>query len=293
VDVSMLGTGDLQINSSNILTVADLDADGSAVNVNNGNVLLNTLAGNLHINANVSASDTTANGIRSGMIELSVTEGDLFVGTLNPVAITSTNNVDQNENGGLSDDSDSQVSIYAHLNGQDNGNHTITLGDSNGTDITVLAIGGDITLDAVNGVSFVEGDNRNILINSDATLTSYNQVGDEQTGIIISEGIVNNGLIQAHLNRQISVMANGISLSLDEIKEIKDTVANEVQDNKPTENENTTSTEQVGTDVDVAFSAVFDKCSVSSNEEEGDCGAQLAIKKFLGSLLIGGKLPSL
>ncbi len=293
VDISMLGDGDLQVNSSSGLTVADLDADGSAVSVSNGNVLLNTLAGNLNIEADVSASDTAVNGVRSGMIELSVTGGDLIVGLLNPVAITSTNNVDQNESGGLTDASDSQVSIYAHLNGQDNVNRTITLGDSNGDDVTLLAVGGDITLDAFNGANFVNANNRNVLINTDVTLTSYNQVSDEQTGTVTSEGIVNNGLVQAHLNRQISLIANGISLSQDEIEVIKETVANEVQDNKPTEIVSDTASEQVGTDVDVAFSAAFDQCSVSSNEEEGNCGAQLAIKKFLGSLLIGGKLPSL
>jgi hypothetical protein len=200
--------------------------------------------------------------------------------------------VDQNATGSLTTDSGSQVSIYAHLNDPDDINRTITLGDSSGSDVSVLAIGGDIFLDALNGANLVTANNRNLLVNSDVTLTSYNQVTDTTSGTVTNDGVLNLGVIQAHLDRKIELLANGITLSTDEIEEIKETVAEEVQDNKLAQVDGESSNEQVGTDMDRVFSAVFNQCQVS-NEEDGECGARLAIKKFLGSLLIGGALPKL
>jgi filamentous hemagglutinin family protein len=290
VDVFMNGDGDLQVNASTGLTLADLDGDSSTVTVSNGNVLINTITGDLNIEANISASDTLADGIRSGTIELSVSDGDLIIGALNSVAITSTNTVDQNVPGGLTADGGSQVSIYAHLNDQDDISRTIALGNNSGSDVSVMAVGGDIFLDALNGANLVTANNRSLLIYSDVTLTSYNQVTDAQSGVVTNEGVRNLGVAQAHLDRKIELLANGVTLTAEEIEEIKETVADEVQDNKPENVEGEANNEQVGTDMDRAFSAVFDQCQVS-NEKDGECGARLAIKKFLGSLLIGGTLP--
>ncbi|WP_416469273.1 filamentous hemagglutinin N-terminal domain-containing protein [Saccharophagus degradans] len=137
----------LTLNEINGLILSDLNADGSALLINNGNAAVNIATGDLRIANNVSLSDTLANGTRTGLFEAIVSNGNINIsndGIGSTVVVQSTNTVDQTAAGGLGagfNGNPSQTSIRFELPNNGAQTRTITIGSAD-SQASVIAVGG-------------------------------------------------------------------------------------------------------------------------------------------------------
>ncbi len=137
-------TANLIINETDNLLLADSNADGLSALLGNGNLSVSLASGDLSIENTVRASDLTANGVRSGMIDLQVNNGNINLGNSGAALIQSLNSVDENASGGLGTTPTNQVSIRLLQAGAADSSQAFNLGNGSGSDVSIDAQGGDI-----------------------------------------------------------------------------------------------------------------------------------------------------
>ena len=292
-----LSNHDLIIKQSGDLNVTDLDADNKALSIENGNLQINSASGDLFISHNISANDLNADGIRAGLIDISVTNGDIDIGTEgSALSILSNNTVDENVGGGLGTDLNSQVAIRLLQAGEANSSQNFRIGDGIGNDVSLVAQGGNIIIDAVGNSALRGHYSRLVLLESDASvLAKSNAVGK---GSITLKGVgnSNNALIQADAGRSIEL----VGLMPDAIGGIEGTVSSVVQ-------VSSSAIDAVSPNAEAAvkegiahrnlarlFNAVFQSCDknkATAGLGVGACGVENTLRHFLGRLMIGNELP--
>ena len=188
----------LATSSGDITLVAGGQLDlSSSLTADDGNITLLTTSGNLNINGDISATDGTDDGVRAGLIDIAVTDGDL---TLLNQSISSTNTVDSDVDGGLGSEPSNQVAIRIRNTSTDGNAYNITLGDNAGDDTLVSAQGGDIYIDArawaaTPGV---------LTLNSDVTIQSFDTSPASAVAVPVGPNVVDNGAtVIAETGRQV------------------------------------------------------------------------------------------
>ncbi|MCG8668406.1 MAG: filamentous hemagglutinin N-terminal domain-containing protein [Pseudomonadales bacterium] len=284
------------ISESDGLVLSDLNSDGSALSVSDGNVSITVAAGDLTINNDITATDTAADGTRAGLIDLSVNGGNVSIGTSSAVQIVSTNTVDQGANGGLGAIPGNQTAIRIRQLDATDQTNSFVFGDGVGSDVTIQAEGGDIYLDSVGGATLSEDNSRVLQVNSDVTISSFNNGADALDGTVSTQGIDSSGSLLARTGRSMTlvgaalidapvdngdVQTPGLDDTLNDILEEPDAeVIPPVISESPAGK----------TPLDKLFADVFGDCR-EQRRGRNNCQVDNAVKRFMGSLLIGGDLP--
>lgn len=305
LDASLSGAN-LTLNETNTLQVIDLNGDGSSAQVNNGNLSLTVAAGDLLIADDVLATDTNADGLRSGLIDISIGNGDFTLGD-SPASIRSINNVDQNSGGGLGTTPTNQVAIRIRSTDSSDSSRSFILGDGVGSDIIIEASGGDILIDALAGASLSSGNIRSVVLNSDVSISATNTAGGTN-GIIDLQNNNNIGpaTLLAGTNRNITIIGQEFvtappppPIIPPTIPPIIDPAVEEIIITTLRESQVLTGMElamdaPASTSVSKAFDQVF---PVGNCQGENDpnkkraCAVNRTMKAFLSSMLVGGDIP--
>lgn len=293
--------GSVSINESNSLKLMDLDADTSAASVSDGNLLIALASGDLEVSNNVTVIDNTADGIRAGLIDLKVNNGEINIGSTGTANIVSSNTVDEDALGGLGTDPSDQVAIRLLQTSTANSSKSFSLGDGAGNDVSINAQGGDILIDAIGAANLTQGVTRQVNLYSDVTISSTDSYGGN-SGAIILDGVTENGAsLAAADNRSITI--RGLTAALEPPVEppvvdtdvfLTDVIADELQvsgvgKNAPDE------LIPVNRQLTHSFNRVFTGCEknpdgdVSTNSDS--CAVQNTIRQFLNSFIIGGEIP--
>ncbi|ABD79320.1 filamentous haemagglutinin-like protein [Saccharophagus degradans 2-40] len=310
----------LTLNETNGLILSDLNADGNALLINNGNAAINIATGDLRIANNVSLSDTLANGTRTGLFEATVSNGNINIsndGIGSTVVVQSTNTVDQTAEGGLGagfNGNPSQTSIRFELPNNGAQTRTITIGSAD-SQASVIAVGGDIEIDGLGaGVANVQSSSV-VVLASASQLTSYNQVDDALDGTLLLNGLATSSDAISDTNRlartgrTIAIRPDSFVLPEPEPEPEPDPdpeptpspelpienvveVVNDMQ-----ENINADATVQPQPekkdDADQAFDELYSSsdCSDPDKKNKGHCAIESAVKNFLSHWTVGGQLP--
>ncbi|MBV1922367.1 MAG: hypothetical protein KUG73_16945, partial [Pseudomonadales bacterium] len=216
LDASVTGQGgnvaNLTVVESNGLQVEDLSGDGNALVVSHGDVVLQVQQGDLTINNTVSATDTVANAVRTGLVDIQIDQGNLLVGDQTATVIQSINTVDNNVDGGLGILPSNQVAIRIRHSDTSDQSHFITLGNGAGVsgDVTISAQGGDVLIDSFNDASLTLGNVRTITINSDVQVNAFDLVADATDGAVVTGSVNDVGSVIARTGRAITLRENEI-----------------------------------------------------------------------------------
>lgn len=276
LDVLMRGQANLQVNTAEGLVLRDLNGDAQALSLENGNVTVNLASGDLVVAGNVSAADLTDDEVRAGVIDLNIGEGSLL--TSGPVAITSTNLVDQDVG-----ESGAAYAIRVRLTDTAEANHTITLGDGTNA-ATLSAVGGDILLDT-RAPGTAAAATRNLVRNAGSTIDVFNNPGDALSGQVLR-----NGSVVAAESWQ-SVRA-GRTLAI--VTDVAETPPGNVLDDIDDLDGSTDIVKDVvksGPKAAVQFEQVFGTCDELDKKNRHRCRVDDALKSFLSHWLVGGEMP--
>lgn len=275
LDVLIRGSANLAVTSDGGLTLADLNNDGQAVLVEDGNFSLLLTSGDLTVAGNLSATDLTADGTRAGIIDLSVAQGDLRVE--GPVEIRSINQVDQ-------DAGPDSYGIRLQLTDTSPADRTIALGEHT----RLLAVGGDILIDTRPEGTAADAQ-RNFLQILGSALEAYNSPDDTHAGVVLINGeqaAASPGqLIRS--GRTLSIVANvqeqrrGPELG---------NILNELDDQGKSIDV-MESRKESGPNAAAQFDKVFGSCSEEDKQNSQRCRVDAALKAFLSHWLVGGELP--
>lgn len=279
-DALLRGQADLQVSAADGLALQDLNGDGQAIDIANGNFALDLANGDLQINSNVFASGQTADGQRGGIIDIAVAQGDIQVGLSSDVAIVSTNtgaHTSASSAGG-------QNGIRMLLGDTSSADRRIALGDGRNF-VELRAVGGDIALSARPAGTSAAA-TREIVQSAGLTIAAYNQPGDAQTG-----DVTNNGATaevqpwqQIGEGRTLALVSDvlappDLGSVLDEIDDIGDNIVALDQPQKQ------------GSDASEQFDAVFGRCDELDQNGGQQCRVNAALKAFLSHWLVGGEMP--
>lgn len=293
--------GSVSINESNSLKLMDLDADTSAASVSDGNLLIALASGDLEVSNNVTVIDNTADGIRAGLIDLKVNNGEINIGSTGTANIVSSNTVDEDALGGLGTDPSDQVAIRLLQTSTANSSKSFSLGDGAGNDVSINAQGGDILIDAIGAANLTQGVTRQVNLYSDVTISSSDSYGGN-SGAIILDGVTENGASLAAANNR-SITIRGLTAALEPPVEppvvdtdvfLTDVIADELQVSGVGKN---TPDELIPVNRQLihSFNRVFTGCEKNPDGDiptnSDSCAVQNTIRQFLNSFIIGGEIP--
>ncbi len=302
LDVGITGQGgnvaSLTVVESNGLQVEDISGDGNALVISHGDVVLQVQQGNLTINDMVSATDTQANAVRTGLVDIQVDQGNLLIGDQTTTVIQSINTVDNAIDGGLGNLPSNQVAIRIRHSDTSDQSYSFTLGNGIGAsgDVNIAAQGGDVLVDSFNDASLTLGNTRTITVNSDVQINAFDLATDVTDGTVVTDSVSNVGSVIARTGRAITLRENEtLSVTTPDIvvdisNDISETIKEE-SDLSPASN-----AEPVGkvSDASRLFASVFNACDKTRNKsvDTERCQLEHSMQQFLGTLLIGGDLPS-
>lgn len=305
LDVSQ-SSGNITVYESNGLALIDLDSDGNAVTIADGNVDITLAEGDLTVSDIVSASDLNADGVRAGLIDLKVNGGSINVGASGVTNIQSVNSVDEGATGGLGAQPSNQVAIrLLQLSAQDQ-SQDFSFGDGVGSDVSISAQGGDILIDALGGATLSVGNSRSVNLNRDVSITSNDSIGGNSGDIILDDVVASGATFSSADNRAIllrgstpveSSVEPPVNLPVEEPVEtpliLADIIANEVQDIAVSDlalKESVPENRRLNT----AFDRIYSGCKGKSEDfhsKSSDCSVQKVMRQFLNSFIVGGELP--
>jgi len=287
LDVTLVGKASLAINQNSDLSLLDLNNDGNAINISQGNLILQLASGNLNINNIVQANDQLADGLREGMIHLQLS-GDLALGDNAVTQLLALNNVDQSATGGLTG-SNSSTALYIQQLDVSETDHLFNFDNANAVEIR--SQGGDIV---INNRSQSLTAQRNINLGSQTTIQAYNQVNDPSSGnVIISSGVVDSGAtVTALSQRQISLIAGPEAVDDTVVKKIvvDEVVVEASQEKIKAEPGGEIEPTAQQSDTNYLLHAWFGDC-IDKDGWANSCSNFTALEYFLKRLLIGGALP--
>mgnify|MGYP001101400887 CR=1 FL=1 len=292
--------GDLTVQANRALTVADINGDGSSLSTQNGNIRLAGV-GTLKIDGTVFAADAVNDEIRTGLIDLSTTNGDIELG-FNDLTMTSQNQVDQDLAQGLGERPSESTSIRVRRLGNDQGSGDITLGNGSAR-VAVTAQGGDIYMSAGEDSTSLDLNSRRLILNDNVAMQAYNLDSDPATGTVTQNDVdtVSGGgvalMISALANRAIELTSKSLGLrassteqqqakdATDDIeRNTDDTVLESSLENEPEQLEQTR--------LALMLAASAPVCDEASRAQDANgCEQQGAFREFIRSLIIGKGFP--
>ena len=280
VDALVRGSANLNLIGSRTLTLQDLNSDGLAADVNDGNFSVLLSDGDLIVDNDVSARDQTADGQRTGIVDLTVASGDIQVGLSGDVNIVSRNSLDNDVNSSAG----GQNGIRFSLTDASANDRQIVLG--NGTSsVNLLAVGGDIELNA-RPVGGAEDGLRAIVQNDGVFIDAYNNPGDPLTGTVLINGnaVTAKPWQRIREDRTLALVTDYTSELdlddvLDEVDDIDDSVVIEDEVQEP------------GANAAKQFDNVFGRCDELEKNGSQRCRVDTALKAFLSHWLVGGEMP--
>ena len=301
LDASITGQGgnvaSLTVVESDGLQVEDLSGDGNALTASHGNIVLQVQQGDLTINDSVSATDTLANAVRTGLVDIQIDQGNLLIGDQTTTSIQSINTVDNAVDGGLGSLPSNQVAIRIRHSDTSDQSYSFTLGDGIGAngDVTISAQGGDVLIDSFNDANLTLGNTRTITVNDDVQINAFDLATDATDGTVVTDSVSNVGNVIARTGRAITLRENETlsvttpDIVVDVSNDISETIKEE-SDLSPASN-----AEPVGkvSDASRLFASVFNACDKTRNKNVDNerCQLENSMQQFLGTLLIGGDLP--
>ena len=304
-----MGAKSLLLTQSQALDFVDLNNDGNAITVIDGDFNA-VIDGELQVLNAIAVADISADGIRKGGLFLSATGNVTVLANL-----FSSNTVDQNISGGA-------TGILIENTRTDQVVHLI-LGDGVGDDVLITAEGGDIVFDWFANTTATADSQSSIILNSDVLIQAVDSGMNDGLGeVLISENAVNNGasllansgrsiLIDGFFAEPDVIPPDDIIDPEDIIEEISEIIAEEVRDKSAIEEISEIIAEEVRdksaiddevvvmqeVDSDTDFNQVtgnfFTACTRKGSDRENACELEQAMTSFLGALLIGGQLPDI
>ena len=307
-DIESLGSA-VDLSDGNFTLTADSITVNDAVIMQQGSMDM-AASGNLTVNDNLQASDLVADGTREGMIDLSVDNGSLNVGVSGPVSIMSNNTSDQSASGGLGTEPSDQVSIRFRQLDSGTSPNNFSFGDGSGSDTVIQAVGGDIYIDSIGGGDDTLG-NRQVNLNTDVTLTAFNNAGDAASGSLNTSNTNDLGanlIARAGRGIQINqVVAPAPTPDPEPEPEppsliedvVSDLIGEEGSSSEPANDPLETSDPSIvddiesdGSQVANTFSRAYQGCSDSDKQNNSsNCKVENVMVQFLSSFIIGGALP--
>lgn len=327
----LVSAADLSVNQATQLALADIESLGSAITLSEGDLtissgtlnvnadvtaqqgsLLLAASGDMNINADVIANDLVSDSIREGLIDLSVDGGALTIGGSGSASVVSNNTSDQSAFGGLGTEPSDAVSIRIRQLDTGTSMQSFVFGDGIGSDTLVRAVGGDIYVDSVGGGGMDPDGNRPVILNSDVTIESFNDMSDPNTGLLSTNGVVGSGaMLSALANRAIQIntvpLAPPVVPSPEMVSELPESVESAVSDllaeEQSTAENNTDPLDtsdpsiigQIESDnsqVSKTFGRAFQACSDTQRSQDStSCRMENVMVQFLSSFIVGGALP--
>jgi filamentous hemagglutinin family protein len=272
LDVLMRGAASLAVNDAGGLMLADLNNDGQAVSVENGNFVLSLSSGDLLVGADLNAADLTDDNLRTGLIDLGVAAGNLVLQS--GAEIVSSNNLDQ-EAAGVAD----AYGIRLRLLDTSTADRSITLNE----DARLQAVGGDILIDTRPATA--SGGRRQFVQASGSLIDAYNNPGDAITGVVLLNGepVTPAAGQTVRAGRVLSIVTDAappnLGNPLDQIDDLDDVV-------KVVEEVETS-----GPKASAQYEQVFGICDELDQKNRHRCRVDGALKAFLSHWLVGGEMP--
>ncbi|WP_370979066.1 filamentous hemagglutinin N-terminal domain-containing protein [Agaribacterium sp. ZY112] len=190
-----VGNGDLTIKQTGDLLIIDRLANTQSINVANGNLNL-FVNGNLTLQDLILARDLDADGVRKGLIDIIVTDGDIHIGDATSARPTRIQSIspDANSLGGLGNSPSNQVAVRISNRPSSSSGFDVHIG--NGTDLAqVHALGGDILLESVGDLN----------IQNNASIAAYNTAAGSTGGTIDDNSTTTAvGSLTAETGRHVS-----------------------------------------------------------------------------------------
>ncbi|MDN3637336.1 filamentous hemagglutinin N-terminal domain-containing protein [Simiduia curdlanivorans] len=293
----------LTVNSNPLgnTRLTDLDSDGYAVLLADGNFTYNQLQGGLQLENWLQASDNSADGIRAGMLGFYLTGGDIVV--IDGARISAINTVDASALGGL-DNNDQTALLFRQLDLTDT-SYSWAFGDaSTNNAIVIESQGGDILIDNFNNAN-INTAARSITLLNNVEMRAYNNLTDAPTGNIINRtATLSNATLSALASRSLSLLTEAAIAPPpppepepepeSEKRPVDlDSVGND-SSSALTDPELVGNEPQPSTSVSQLLQQANGPCDSTNdaNTNQKRCANQASINRFLNSLLIGGQLPT-
>jgi hypothetical protein len=310
---ALTSQGTLNIRNSINSQLLDLDNDGLALSASNGNVTFTSL-GSLSVINGITATDGSADGVRAGLIDLAASGGHFSIGNGGAAQITSTNNNDQQANGGLGSTPSNQVAVRLRITDSSTQTRTLSVGDNSGSDVTINTTGGDIFMAAGANALGNDVDLRQLTVGSDVSITAQNNSSDASTGSVLLDEVTPDAaaLLTAKSGRSLALSSRNL-LAAENVQSTIDNVIRESNSNLPSVNPNTgpnsasadasSANETPNSDapgsaplqkrnISLALDRALPPCKPGDNSQSGyTCKQKNAIRDFLNSLMISKSLP--
>ncbi len=312
-EVHLAGGGSLSVAGMQDLAVLDLDGDGLAADIVDGDLRISS-AGDLALHDHIRASDAIANGLREGRIELSAPNGQLEIGTLRSTLIESLNTAEPGLNQGLDSNIHTQAAALLITLGDNAAlNRTLTIGDN----AHLRVQGGDLVIDALGEMNTDIVSDQGLVLSDLALLEAYNNDTDALDGQVFVGELEQSATTQwrAHSRRVISLRPGNVPPVPDPEPEPEPEPEPPTQPDprpQPPYNqdagdadrngdqsllaEQTESPPQDEEDRDLTrnFEQVFGRCHNAgrSEQERAECETQRALQHFLSKWTVGGELPA-
>jgi trimeric autotransporter adhesin len=270
LDVRMRGEANLTVNDSAGLKLMDLNNDGYAIEVENGNFGVNLTDGDLAVAAHIRTADLSADSVRAGIIDFALNGGNFT--TTGPVNISSTNLVDAN--------SAENFAIRLRITDTSSADRSITLGDN----AKLLAVGGDILIHT-RPQDTPKQASRKFIQSDTSEVNVYNNLADLPDGTVT----INDKVVNAQSNQ---VVRNGRLLAI--YTDVSPVPVETILDSRPDPQESTEpllETDIAGPKASDQFVRVFGDCDELDPKNQYRCRIESALKVFLSHWLVGGEMP--
>ncbi len=328
IDFSAAGQSFSFVSNNTAMRFEDLDNDGFAVNIDNGNFSAQTINNYLSVRDNVLVSDSVIDGERRGLIRLEAAGGDLGIGTNRDMYLRSQNLVEPTLNAGLGDSSvalTDSAAIFLSLADNSDQSRSINIGRDDVSSFVIEAIGGDIVIDAYGQANTETANFNAINLSAGASVSAYNNISDARDGQLFSNSLE---LIQqdpwfVRSDRIISVRPDELGFSPVEVP--VDNPVNPIDpgqvpvlppaiDSEPVSDQddrqnidaivsdstvdNETVKERIAIvehdpridSADENFDLTFGTC-VASDTKRDACTVKQALRRFMSQWTVGGRLP--
>lgn len=289
IDTSANGQN-LTITNQDTLNILDLNGDGNALEVNNGNLMVETTTGSIVINDRVSVRDTNADGNRTGLASFHLNSGDFFIGNIRPTSIEIDSLLDNATLSSLNTPYSSNAVILINQNVSNETPTQLEFGNNAENSVNINVRGGDIVVDFYDEVS--KTPLNSILLNNGVNFNVGNSDSEQKNGALFASGVdtsLANFIIgrenNIHLIREPNLLPNILDI-------LNDTYPPEYGSNSA-ESESSQSENDSHTISSLLGSKSSDCELINDDTKQKNCKTEQAYRRFFHAFLISEQLPIL
>jgi hypothetical protein len=210
------GKANLTLTEVDSLAIEDLNSDGNALIVNDGNLTVTVSESNLTIDDIVQVTDNTDDGTRDGLLDIQITgsadAGNMILGGQRSTTVASVNLVDDDELGGLVDGDfpTDKLALRLRIGTENDIERDISIGENNSTIVSVD--GGDMFIDAATAT---DSGSRDVILGTQSELFALTQgLHDGLTGFIEIGSVIQQGDVRRKSDRTIQVRGFGENIRI-------------------------------------------------------------------------------